>query len=204
MSKTYFELRLTATTQNLSDYLKNTCISHGSYLNPIKLGSFIHGLTDNTTISQDGKDVPVIDASMPQIDESYDAIKWLVYERQWESRYPGITVPKLQYIEIINMNPFEKNGELTYCHPMTQHDWEGYFKPDGSTDYQVAPNGLLYLSKDGGTSELSVKIQQKDRDNDNDANHGIIAAFNVAFTLEVDGVPYFCIIDPVLKVRQKK
>ena len=96
------------------------------------------------------------------------------------------------------MNPFQQEGEgtLTYNHPMTETDWGMYFLPDKGTNFIAAPNGRLYLSPADKRhrKKLSVLI------NDDVEKGGIIAAFNIAFTLEVDGVPYNCIIDPLLRV----
>lgn len=192
----YFKLRLTATTTNLYDYLKNTCLSHGNYLNPIKLGSFIHGWTDNT-YTKDGHTVKAVDESLPEIDQSYDGIKWLVSTSDWIDYDSRIKAPQIQYIEIVNMNPFQGNGDFTYYRPMTKHDWKGYFLPDDKTSFTAAPNGRLYLapSDDNDSTKISVLISKKSR------NNGIFAAFNVAFTLEVDNNVYNCIIDPIIKVK---
>ena len=195
----YFELQLTATTTKLYDYLTNTCLSHGSYLNPLRLGSFIHGKTNNTYDKGDHH-IPSIDESLPEIDKSYNGIKWLASKSKWLDYDSRIKTPQLQYVEIINMNPFgdEKSG---YSNPMTKEDWKKYFLPDdNSGNFIAAPNGHLYLtpSEDGDDKEVSVLISQKSQ------NDGIIAAFNVAFTLEVDKVVYSCIIDPVIKVFSPK
>jgi len=201
----YFELRLTATTNSLYEYLTNTFLHHGSYLNPIKLGSFIHGATDNTyTIN--GQEKPAVDESLPEIDGSYDGIKWLVSKSKWLEYNPKITAPKLQYIEIVNMNPFKKHGKFTYHHPLTERDWKGYFLPDDrrkadrANSYTVAPNGHLFLapSKASRGRNISVLISKKRR------NDGIIAMFNIGFTLKVEGEIYNCIVDPVIKVKSPR
>ena len=201
----YFKLRLTANTDKLYDYLTNSCLSYGSYLNPIKLGSFVHGVTDNTyTIGKN--EVPAIDESFPEVDENYDGIKWIVSTSDWLGDGIDITAPKLQYIEIVNMNPFNDKRNLSYYRPMTERDWKGYFLPDDSgisnigNSFTAAPNGHLFLtpSKVSKGRNISVLISQKKR------NDGIIAMFNIGFTIKVDGVPYSCIIDPVLKVRRLK
>ncbi len=195
-SPNYFDLNLTATTKKLYDYLKNTCISHGSYLNPVKVGSFIHGWTDNT-YDYNGKPVPAIDESMPQIDDKYDAIRWNVKKTDWINYDSRIGVPQLLYIEILNLNPFGDNGD-TYDHPMTKSDWKKYFKQDGENGYQVSPNGRLYLTPDeDDTTSISALISGSS------SNNGIYAGFNVAFLLPVDNVNYCCIIDPVVNIRQK-
>lgn len=192
----YFDLNLTATTQKLYDFLKGTCLTHGSYLNPVKVGPFVHGWTDNT-YNINGREVPAIDESLPIIDDSYNAIRWNVVETDWIEYDPRIGVPQLLYIEIVNLNPFGENG-LDYDHPMTTGNWKWYFKRDDDDGYKVAPNGRLYLSPDkDDTSSISVLIS------DSKKNNGIYAGFNVAFLLPVDGVNYCCIIDPVIKVRNK-
>lgn len=196
MSKpNYFDLNLTATTKTLYDYLKNTCLSHGSYLNPVKVGPFIHGWTDNK-YEVNGKTVPAIDESMPQIDDSYNAIRWNAKKTDWINYDSRIGVPQLLYIEIVNLNPFGDNGD-TYDQPMSKSDWKKYFKPDGDNGYKVAPNGRLYLTPDEeDTTSISVLIS------DSSKNDGIYAGFNVAFLLPVDGKNYCCIIDPVINVRK--
>lgn len=194
----YFKLRLTATTTKLYDYLTNTCLSHGSYLNPIKLGPFIHGWTDNT-YAVGNKNPKAVDESLPEVDDTYNGIKWLVEKSDWIEYDSRIKAPKIQYIEIVNMNPFQQSGDLSYYEPMTKSDWKGYFLPDDSTDtsFTAAPNGRLYLAPEDENDgkKLSVLISDKDR------NDGIIAAFNIGFTIEVKDKTYSCIIDPLLKVK---
>jgi len=195
----YFELRLTATVNSLYDYLTNTCLTPSSYLNPIKLGSFIHGQTDNT-YSVGKKNIKAIDESLPVVDKTYDAIKWLVSTSEWIDYDSGIKAPKILYIEIVNMNPFQNSGDFTSYHPMTKEDWKGYFQPDDNTNFLVAPNGHLYLSpsdENDGT-DLSVLISKKKQ------NDGIIAKFTIGFTLKVDGQIYSCTIDPLIKVKSPK
>lgn len=193
----YFDLNLTATTKKLYDFLKMTCLTHGSYLNPVKVGPFVHGWTDNT-YNINGHDVPSIDESMPIIDTSYDAIRWSVQETEWIKYDPRIGIPQLQYIEIVNLNPFGQNG-ITYDQPMSWWDWKGYFLQDEPNVYNVSPNGRLFIApeKNGDTSQISVLIADDGR------NNGIYAGFNIAFLLPVDGVNYCCIVDPVINVRPK-
>lgn len=194
MSTNFFNLNLIATTKTLYDYLTNTCLSHGSYLNPVKVGPFIHGWTDNT-YQVGERDVPAFDESMPEIDDSYDAIRWRSREKDWIDHDSRIGAPTLQYIEIINLNPFDANG-LNYYQPMTKSDWKQYFKPYDDDGFHVSPNGKLYITPDQDCdTSVSVKIKGN--------NPGIFAGFNVIFLLPVDGVNYCCIIDPVIKVRQK-
>lgn len=195
MSTKFFNLNLTATTKTLYDYLTNTCLSHGSYLNPVKVGPFIHGWTDNTYEGPHGE-IPAIDESLPQIDDSYDAIRWRARETDWIDYDLRIGTPTLQYIEIINLNPFGENGSSTYDQPMTKSDWKQYFKPYDDDGFHVAPNGKLYITPDQDCdTSVSVKIKGN--------NPGIYAGFNVVFLLPVDGVNYCCIIDPIIKVRKK-
>lgn len=198
MSKTnYFDLNLTATTKKLYDYLKSTCLSHGSYLNPVKVGPFIHGWTDNT-YNINGKVVPAIDESMPEIDDSYNGIRWNVKETDWIDYDSRIGIPQLLYIEIVNLNPFGEYG-LDYDHPMSSGNWKRYFTKDGDNGYNAAPNGRLYLTPaEEDTTSISALLS------DSSKNNGIYAGFNVAFLLPVDGVNYCCIIDPVINVIQKK
>ncbi|MCR9249380.1 MAG: hypothetical protein NXI20_03120 [bacterium] len=193
-SPNYFDLNLTATTKKLYDYLKNTCISHGSYLNPIKIGSFIHGWTDNNyDYDYNGKPVPAIDESLPIIDNTYDAIRWRVKDTDWINYDSRISKPQLLYVEVLNLNPLGDN----YDQPMSKSDWKKYFTKDGDNGYHVAPNGRLYLSPDeDDPKSISTLISSK--------NNGIYAGFNVAFLLQVDKVNYCCIIDPVIDVKKKK
>lgn len=197
MSKNYFNLRLTAATTSLYEYLTNTCLSHGSYsyLNPVKVGPFIHGWTDNKYDIK-GTDVAAIDESLPIIDDSYDAIKWSVPHKDWINYDSRISKPQLLYIEIVNLNPFGKNGN-NYDQPMTKSDWNKYFNQDGGNGYSVSPNGRLYLTPDeDDITSISVLIS------DSSKNKGIYAGFNIVFLLEVKGKNYCCIIDPVLNVRK--
>lgn len=190
----YFDLRLTATTKKIYDYLKKTCLSHGSYLNPVKVGPFVHGWTDNT-YEVNGNPVPAIDESMPQVDDTYDAIRWGVQETDWINYDSRIGIPQLLYIEIANLNPFGDNGN-NYDQPMSKSDWKKYFTQDGNNGYHVSPNGRLYLTPDeDDTTSISAQITSK--------NSGIYAGFNVAFLLPVKDVNYCCIIDPVINVIQK-
>lgn len=193
MSTKFFNLNLTATTGSLYDYLTNTCLSHGSYLNPVKVGPFIHGWTDDT---YQGGEIPAIDQSLPQIDDSYDAIRWRSRKSDWLNYDDRIGKPILQYIEIINLNPFGDNGTPKYYQPMTKSDWKQYFKPYDEDGFHVSPNGKLYITpedKDGNSASVEIKGN----------NPGIFAGFNVVFLLPVDNVNYCCIIDPVIDVRQK-
>lgn len=195
MSTTFFNLNLTATTNTLYDYLTHTCLSHGSYLNPVKVGPFIHGWTDDSyEVEKNGR--PAIDQSLPEIDDTYDAIRWSARKTDWKDINPNIGTPTIQYIEIINLNPFGENG-LTYDHPMTKTDWKEYFKPYGNDGFYVAPNGRLYITPDeDDPTSVSVKIKG--------SNPGIFAGFNIVFLLPVNKVNYCCIIDPVLKVTKKE
>lgn len=195
MSNNFFNLNLTATTKTLYDYLTNTCLSHGSYLNPVKVGPFIHGWTDNT-YNVKGTNVKRVDESMPEIDDGYDGITWNAWDKDWNDYDSRISTPTIQYIEIVNLNPFGDNG-LTYDHPMTKDDWKQYFKPYDDDGFQVSPNGRLYISPDEkNKTSVSVKIKGN--------NPGIFAGFNVIFLLPVDGKNYCCIIDPVIKVTKKE
>jgi len=198
MSSTkYFDLNLTATTKKLYEYLNSTCLSHGSYLNPVKVDPFVHGWTDNT-YNINGNPVPAIDESMPVIDNSYDAIRWNVKKTDWVSYDDRIGIPQLLYIEIVNLNPFGDNGD-DYDKPMGKSDWKKYFLQDGENGYSTPPNGRLYISPDEeDTTSISVLIS------DSDKNNGIYAGFNVAFLLPVGEVNYCCIIDPVIDVKKSK
>ena len=83
---------------------------------------------------------------MPEIDDSYDGIRWNARETDWIDYDPRIGIPTIQYIEIANLNPFGEDG-LTYDHPMTTSDWKEFFFTISSSIFLLVLNWHREISQ---------------------------------------------------------